>query len=253
MALQLLLARHHDEIMTGQRRVITAWELLDGSLATFLAPTRLTVGVAGSLVELIRDPRTHARLVAELHLPSGGEVLRLVKAPSDADQSAVPVTASGAPFRTIYDSRFPTDRTYATTIDASSAASERARIRPTLPLSMILRTDDEVGLLTLTDTAPQRSLLIRSPRFLAALRSWFELLWQDEATTSIEGRTAEALSAAQRQVLQLLAAGLNDDAIASAAGVSVRTIRRHISAVFDLLGVNSRFAAGVLAAKRGWI
>jgi DNA-binding NarL/FixJ family response regulator len=33
----------------------------------------------------------------------------------------------------------------------------------------------------------------------------------------------------------------------------VRTCRRHISTLFELLGAESRFQAGALAARRGWL
>jgi DNA-binding NarL/FixJ family response regulator len=33
----------------------------------------------------------------------------------------------------------------------------------------------------------------------------------------------------------------------------VRTVRRHISAILEILQVDSRFAAGVAATKRGWL
>jgi hypothetical protein len=42
-------------------------------------------------------------------------------------------------------------------------------------------------------------------------------------------------------------------AIARASNMCVRTVRRHISAILELLGVNSRFAAGAMAARRGLI
>lgn len=53
------------------------------------------------------------------------------------------------------------------------------------------------------------------------------------------------LTMRQRQVISLMANGVGDDAIASALGVSVRTVRADIAGILDHLGVQSRFAAGV--------
>jgi len=50
-----------------------------------------------------------------------------------------------------------------------------------------------------------------------------------------------------------MASGMSDETIARSVDTSVRTVRRHISSVMENLGVNSRFAAGAMAAKRGWI
>jgi DNA-binding CsgD family transcriptional regulator len=53
------------------------------------------------------------------------------------------------------------------------------------------------------------------------------------------------LTPRQRQVVALLASGIGDEAIASALGVSVRTIRSDVAGLLDALGVRSRFAAAV--------
>lgn len=50
-----------------------------------------------------------------------------------------------------------------------------------------------------------------------------------------------------------MAEGLHDDAIASRAGISTTTVRRHIAAIMDRLNVTSGFAAGAAAHRRGWI
>jgi DNA-binding CsgD family transcriptional regulator len=53
------------------------------------------------------------------------------------------------------------------------------------------------------------------------------------------------LSSRQRQVMALLAKDANDETIASTLGVSVRTVRSDIAEVMRILGVRSRFAAGI--------
>ena len=56
----------------------------------------------------------------------------------------------------------------------------------------------------------------------------------------------------QRRVLALMAR-YDDHVIARRLGISVTTVRRRIKAVYALLGVDNRFAAGVAVAKRGWL
>jgi DNA-binding NarL/FixJ family response regulator len=63
----------------------------------------------------------------------------------------------------------------------------------------------------------------------------------------------DRLTPAQQAVLELMAEGLHDDAIAHRVGISTTTVRRHITAIIDRLGVRSRFAAGAAAQRRGWI
>jgi DNA-binding CsgD family transcriptional regulator len=61
----------------------------------------------------------------------------------------------------------------------------------------------------------------------------------------------EVADSLRHTVIELLADGLTDEAIARRLGLSVRTCRRHIAAVLHSLGAVSRFQAGVLATASG--
>jgi len=94
------------------------------------------------------------------------------------------------------------------------------------------------------------ALLIRSPAVAALLRRWFELLWNH----SVPVGPAVPLTGPYRQrILALLAAGHRDAEVARATGTSIRTVRRHIAAIMEELGVSSRFEAGIAAQQRGWL
>ena len=72
------------------------------------------------------------------------------------------------------------------------------------------------------------------------------------------GRRCPASTAArpgrpQRFLLRQLAAGAKDEQIARTLGVSLRTVRRRIADLMTELGADSRFQAGVEAARRGWL
>ena len=58
------------------------------------------------------------------------------------------------------------------------------------------------------------------------------------------------LTPRERQVLELLAEGLSDKAIASEMGISVETVRTHLVSVFGKLGATSRLQAVVHALRR---
>jgi DNA-binding NarL/FixJ family response regulator len=81
------------------------------------------------------------------------------------------------------------------------------------------------------------------------------MLW-DRATPLKPDRgaaPARRLTPAQQEVLELMAQGLNDGAIARRAALSITTVRRHITAIMTRLNVSSRFAAGAAAQRKGWI
>ncbi|MEJ2357949.1 MAG: response regulator transcription factor [Deinococcales bacterium] len=59
------------------------------------------------------------------------------------------------------------------------------------------------------------------------------------------------LTRRERQVLRLVAAGASNKAVAAELGVSERTVERHLSNVFDKLGVSSRTEAAAFAFRHG--
>jgi len=61
-----------------------------------------------------------------------------------------------------------------------------------------------------------------------------------------------ALSPREREVLQLLTEGLANAEIAQRLGISEKTVRNHVSKVFDKLGVWTRAQAIVFARDRGF-
>ena len=61
----------------------------------------------------------------------------------------------------------------------------------------------------------------------------------------------QPLSPRQRQVLDLLADGLGPSAIARRLGLSVPTVRNHVSAVLRRLGCHSQLEAVAIARRRG--
>jgi D-alanyl-D-alanine carboxypeptidase/D-alanyl-D-alanine-endopeptidase (penicillin-binding protein 4) len=81
-----------------------------------------------------------------------------------------------------------------------------------------------------------------------------------ELTIAIRGVSSGApellaapLTARQRQVLELIVEGLDNSQIAARLDVSERTVRAHVSAVLERLGVANRTQAAVAAIQRGWL
>jgi pimeloyl-ACP methyl ester carboxylesterase/DNA-binding CsgD family transcriptional regulator len=66
------------------------------------------------------------------------------------------------------------------------------------------------------------------------------------------GAAFEALSKRERETLALLAEGLSNSEIAERLGISEKTVRNHLSHLFDKLGVWSRAQAIVFARDRGF-
>ncbi len=63
--------------------------------------------------------------------------------------------------------------------------------------------------------------------------------------------TTGDLNRRERQVLQRVAKGLSNDAIASELGIATQTVRNYVSSIYDKLGVHTRVEAAVWARERG--
>jgi pimeloyl-ACP methyl ester carboxylesterase/DNA-binding CsgD family transcriptional regulator len=82
------------------------------------------------------------------------------------------------------------------------------------------------------------------PVFLEALRDFL-----GEETSRLD--SLEPLTAAEAAVLELMARGLDNQAIAQRLGKQPKTVRNQVSAIFDKLGVRTRAEAIVQALGRG--
>jgi DNA-binding NarL/FixJ family response regulator len=65
----------------------------------------------------------------------------------------------------------------------------------------------------------------------------------------VSSSPSHGLSPRELQVLQLVAAGKTNRAIASELFLSERTVHRHVSSIFDKLGVRSRAEAATYAVE----
>jgi sugar-specific transcriptional regulator TrmB/DNA-binding CsgD family transcriptional regulator len=134
-------------------------------------------------------------------------------------------------------------------------APERIRIRERLPTGLLI-VDRAVAMLPFPPGepfAPGSALVVRSTTLLPLLIQLFELLWQASVPVARRNESREAAGELDDRLLVLLAAGLKDEAIAGQLGVSLRTVHRRVSDLLELLGVRTRFQAGVQAVRLGML
>ena len=70
--------------------------------------------------------------------------------------------------------------------------------------------------------------------------------------TLTAGGVLDALTPRELQVVELLAAGLDNGAIGRRLGISTKTVRNRVSIIFDKLGVSTRPQAIVWARDAGF-
>lgn len=98
------------------------------------------------------------------------------------------------------------------------------------------------------------AVVIREPSTVAVLAASFDQAWTG-ARPFRRGLNAarENLDETKVKILQLLAEGLTDKAVAVRLGMAERTCREHVAVLYKQLGVRSRFQAGVVARAQGLV
>ncbi|MBP2327837.1 putative transcriptional regulator/DNA-binding CsgD family transcriptional regulator [Kibdelosporangium banguiense] len=203
-------------------------------------------------IEIVRGRDALLRWFVRLQQEAREEVLGLVlppyaQAPSNpAEDTAL---ARGVRYRGVYA---PEALEGGTLLEIQDLArrGEQARVLPGLRVKLAI-TDRRLALLPLSfDMSDVSAVVVRPSALLDALVDFFELCWRQ--SVPLQGDDDE-VSSEDRSLLALMAAGLKDEAIARRLGLSLRTMRRRVSALHIRLGATNRFQAGVIAAQRGWL
>ncbi|GHJ48042.1 transcriptional regulator [Catellatospora sp. TT07R-123] len=128
---------------------------------------------------------------------------------------------------------------------------EQARVLPGLRIKLAI-ADRRLALMPLSlDLTDVRAAVIRPSTLLDGLIDYWEMCWR--AAVPLEAPAEDPLGEEDRALLALLVSGLKDEAVARQLDWSVRTMRRRISRLYELLGAANRFQAGAIAVRKGWI
>ncbi|HWK93393.1 MAG TPA: helix-turn-helix domain-containing protein [Luteimicrobium sp.] len=214
------------------------------------------------LVEVLEGPTAITERVSEVLRGAQHEVLAFdappyVAAEPNAPVAEVEVLARGVRVRAVYATEVLSVEGRTENIHEVVALGEQARIVPHVPLKMVV-VDGATAVIPLTDSEEgtrTAAVVVRRSRLCDALVELFEATWSQGAPLfgPPAGETDGELSAVDRELLALLAAGLKDEAVGRQLGLSERTVRRHIADLVTRLGATSRFQAGAQAVRRGWI
>lgn len=90
-------------------------------------------------------------------------------------------------------------------------------------------------------------VVIRDPMLVSA----FIALYDTTYATAVELSSSEEGGVDDERLIDLMALGLKDEAIARTLGSSLRTVRRRIAALMDGHGVDTRFQLGAALQARG--
>jgi DNA-binding NarL/FixJ family response regulator len=194
------------------------------------------------------------------------EVLIIDKPPyvytgTEPNRHELRLLAKGIRYRVLYDTSSLESPGKIEAARTCIAAGEEARVLADVPLKLLL-ADQRIALTyDLRPDGMQDLVVIRQSSLLDSLVVLFDALWHravplrfDGSTSKEDGSEDQPLPAADDQrLLELMAAGLKDEAVARHLDVGIRTVRRRVSALTDQLGARTRFQAGMLTERRGWL
>jgi len=162
--------------------------------------------------------------------------------------------ARGIKSRTIY---LPEVRKHIPTLNHVMWLNERGsevRTSPNLPLQMII-ADKRTAVLPLSLPSNERAIIVqRNPSVLIGLQALFDFTWRSASPLgAIIDSSGYTLTTEELSLLELLALGKSDEAIGKSIGRSERTVARKVAEIKTKLNANTRFQAGVKAAKQNWL
>lgn len=130
-------------------------------------------------------------------------------------------------------------------VSAWAGAGETQRLATHIPNEFVCYGTDVVVANTDWGGATSRYVVLRDTVVVQAFVALFDRLW---AAASL---VDESVDSGSERLIDLMQAGLKDEAIARALGVSLRTVRRRIAALMDECDVDTRFQLAVKLTERG--
>ncbi len=95
-----------------------------------------------------------------------------------------------------------------------------------------------------------RQMVLASDRDLGR---WLRERYRQFGGDISDERYLAPLSSREMEVLRLMVAGMSNKEIAYRLGISQQTVKNHVTAILDKLGVSDRTQATVYALRHGWI
>ncbi|MHC6630526.1 helix-turn-helix transcriptional regulator [Streptomyces globosus] len=259
LGLELLLRRQEEELVRRQQELARS-KAAAAQVVSEFAELRPNTEVDGA-ERLVGMDAIQSRLEELAHglvgeclaiLPGGALSEASLEASRPLDRRAL---ARGIEMRSVYQDSARNDP--ATLAYARWLTGQGAQVRTSPLLPPRLLVFDRTVAVVPIDPANSRlgALCTRAPGIVASLITLFEQTWNAAVPLGADrprpGGTQP--TAAELDLLRLLASGMTDEAAGKRLGVSLRTVRRQMAALMERLNATSRFEAGLKAARQGWL
>ncbi|SOB85223.1 regulatory protein, luxR family [Streptomyces sp. 1331.2] len=264
VGLQDLLTRQRVELARSRSRIEEGNAALQVLRSEFADRRLTTMDVeeftgTDTVCDQVRRLSREARHEILAFVPGGPQPPEALVTSRDAHQD---LRSRGVEARSIYLNTACNDPATRAHLRWLQERGVEVRTTALLPPWMIL-FDQEQALLSVDpdDAQGKAAILLSGPGTAAivALASLFDQSWQQAAPFGAPDREREAgdtrveLAGDTRAVLQLLQEGYTDEQAGRKLGISSRTVGRIAGKLMTQLGARSRFQAGALASREGWL
>jgi len=256
-AIAVLVAREEARLAERQRQVTEARDDMSALVESFV--TSRTQQGSDGLVEQIDDPRVVTSRLFQLTRAARERVSFMLPGEALPPEAIGPsarldgeLLARGIPLRVVVSDASLERTHWRDHLCCQVERGVQARSHPAPPQRLVI-VDGDVAILPRDGSAG--AIVVHGPDLVGPTAALFDTMWHDAIPIVMDAQVTESefSDARVRQVVALLAQGQKDEAIARRLQVSVRTVRRLVSAALTALHAESRFEAGVLAVKRGWV
>lgn len=148
--------------------------------------------------------------------------------------------------RTIYSQERLQDRGWRRWQEMFAAAGEVQRLHAEVPTEFAIFGSAAVVAQERWGDVASDYVVIRDAMLIDAFDALFESYWLRSVPVHVPGADDY-----DQALIQCLALGMKDEAIARHLGMSLRTTRRRIATLMETLGAETRFQLGAQAAARG--
>ncbi|MFE2146784.1 LuxR C-terminal-related transcriptional regulator [Streptomyces sp. NPDC059456] len=258
VGMELLMARQQAELAAQQLKIETSRAAAAQLIAEFadLSPAASGPGVeqlTGLDAIRSRIAGLAHRVQSELmtFAPGGGHRPETLEA-SKADDGAL--LGRGVRMRSLFQDSVRNSQTTVTYATWLTENGGEVRTAPDLPTRMMVFDRSTAVIPVSSADSAAGAVVLTGEGTLTALCALFDNIWAGARPLgAVEEKDTGGLNPQERTVVQLLAQGLTDEAIAKRLAVSPRTARRLANGLMARLGAASRFEFGVRAVQRGWL
>lgn len=247
----LLIRRRENELQQARLATVSAFAALRHAQSNRPGDDLIEVIEADSVTERIYQLERSARVqIRCLDSPP-------YYADAHANQLELDNLGRGMVYRAVYATMALERGDYlAENVIPAVKAGEEARTLPEVPIKLMIFDDDwaVVSPSNPTSGAGPSAMLIGRCTLLAALVGLFEMCWRVALPFDVRKRLGGPyLQPSERRLLALLAAGLTDEQVVRAMGVSRRTLFRYLEVLMSRTGAANRFQLALYAVRNGWI